>query len=78
MLHQIRKMVGLAMAISRGLVGPDVIARAWREPRLDVPIAPGLGLVLEEPHYNKYNKRYGSDGIHEVCILSVCSCLMFK
>lgn len=65
MLHQIRKMVGLAMAISRGLVGPDVIARAWREPRLDVPIAPGLGLVLEEPHYNKYNKRYGSDGIHE-------------
>uniref|UniRef100_A0A0P4W3T8 Pseudouridylate synthase 1 homolog n=1 Tax=Scylla olivacea TaxID=85551 RepID=A0A0P4W3T8_SCYOL len=65
MLHQIRKMVGLAMAISRGLVGPEVIARAWRESRLDVPIAPGLGLVLEEPHYNKYNKRYGSDGIHE-------------
>ncbi|XP_045110071.1 tRNA pseudouridine synthase A-like isoform X2 [Portunus trituberculatus] len=65
MLHQIRKMVGLAMAISRGLVGSEVIARAWKESRLDVPIAPGLGLVLEEPHYNKYNKRYGSDGIHE-------------
>ncbi|XP_050725239.1 pseudouridylate synthase 1 homolog [Eriocheir sinensis] len=65
MLHQIRKMVGLAMAITRGLVGAEVVSRAWREPRLDVPIAPGLGLVLEEPHYDKYNKRYGDDGIHE-------------
>ena len=71
MLHQIRKMVGLAMAISRGLVGSEVIARAWKESRLDVPIAPGLGLVLEEPHYHKYNKRYGSDGIHEVFMLCV-------
>ncbi|XP_071549398.1 pseudouridylate synthase 1 homolog [Panulirus ornatus] len=65
MLHQIRKMIGLAMAISRGLASADIIARAWGKDRVDVPIAPGLGLVLEEPHYDKYNKRYGSDGIHE-------------
>lgn len=67
MLHQIRKMVGLAMAISKGLTNVDVITRAWAKSKVDVPKAPGLGLVLEEPHYNNYNKKYGSDGIHEVC-----------
>ncbi|XP_068228954.1 pseudouridylate synthase 1 homolog isoform X1 [Palaemon carinicauda] len=65
MLHQIRKMVGLAIAVLRGLASPDVISKAWGKDRVDVPIAPSLGLVLEEPHYDKYNLRYGSDGIHE-------------
>ncbi|XP_045584791.1 pseudouridylate synthase 1 homolog isoform X1 [Procambarus clarkii] len=65
MLHQIRKMIGLTMAISQGLAQADIITRAWGKDRVDVPIAPGLGLVLEEPHYDKYNKRYGTDGIHE-------------
>ncbi|XP_069958192.1 pseudouridylate synthase 1 homolog isoform X1 [Cherax quadricarinatus] len=65
MLHQIRKMIGLTMAISQGLSSVDIITRAWGKDRVDVPIAPGLGLVLEEPHYDKYNKRYGTDGIHE-------------
>lgn len=71
MLHQIRKMVGLAMAVVRGLTEAEVISRAWRRERLDVPIAPGLGLVLEEPHYDKYNKRFGSDGVHEVRMVLV-------
>ncbi|XP_047494143.1 tRNA pseudouridine synthase A-like isoform X1 [Penaeus chinensis] len=64
MLHQIRKMIGLVMAICRGLASKDVISKAWMKDRVDLPIAPGLGLVLEEPHYDKYNKKYGSDGIH--------------
>lgn len=64
MLHQIRKMIGLVMAICRGLASKDVITKAWMKDRVDLPIAPGLGLVLEEPHYDKYNKKYGSDGIH--------------
>lgn len=66
MLHQIRKMIGLVMAICRGLASKDVITKAWMKDRVDLPIAPGLGLVLEEPHYDKYNKKYGSDGIHVV------------
>lgn len=65
MMHQIRKMVGLAIAVLRGLASSDVITKAWGKDRVDVPIAPSLGLVLEEPHYDKYNLRYGSDGIHE-------------
>jgi len=30
-----------------------------------VPIAPGLGLVLDQVHYDRYNTRYGADGFHE-------------
>lgn len=48
MLHQIRKMVGLAIAVVRGLAPESVISKAWQEDRLDIPVAPGLGLVLEE------------------------------
>jgi len=65
MLHQIRKMVGLAIAIVRGITDVSTISKAWDEPKLDLPVAPGLGLVLEEVHYDRYNKRYGSDGIHD-------------
>ena len=48
MLHQIRKMVGLAIAIVRGITEVDLISKAWEANKLDIPVAPGLGLVLEE------------------------------
>lgn len=65
MLHQIRKMVGVVIAICRGVTNIDVIENSWLEERLDLPIAPGLGLVLEEVHYDKYNEKFGNDGMHE-------------
>lgn len=65
MLHQIRKMIGLAIAVMRGFVDRSGITRAFGTERLDVPIAPGLGLLLEEVHYERYNKKYGGDGVHE-------------
>ncbi|XP_029645099.1 tRNA pseudouridine synthase A isoform X2 [Octopus sinensis] len=65
MLHHIRKMIGLSIAIVRGFCGKDVIDLAWKAEKVDVPKAPGLGLVLERLHYNGYNKRFGNDGIHE-------------
>uniref|UniRef100_A0A2S2Q1G7 Pseudouridylate synthase 1 homolog n=1 Tax=Sipha flava TaxID=143950 RepID=A0A2S2Q1G7_9HEMI len=65
MLHQIRKMVGVIIAICRGVANIDVIERSWKQERLDLPIAPGLGLVLEEVHYDKYNEKFGNDGMHE-------------
>lgn len=65
MLHQIRKMVGTVIAIVRGLTTRETISRAWGEARFDLPIAPGLGLVLEQVHYDRYNTRFGHDGIHE-------------
>ena len=48
MLHQIRKMMGLTIAIARGHTSTDTLHRAWKTERLDLPVAPGLGLVLEE------------------------------
>lgn len=65
MLHQIRKMVGVVIAICRNVAKHDVIERSWKHERLDLPIAPGLGLVLEEVHYDKYNGKFGNDGMHE-------------
>jgi len=62
MLHQIRKMVGLVMAVARGLVTEAVFERAWSLDRIDLPIAPPLGLVLDEVHYDQYNQRYGRAG----------------
>ncbi|GBP14389.1 tRNA pseudouridine synthase A [Eumeta japonica] len=38
--------------------------RALTEERLDLPMAPGLGLVLDTVHYRRYNERYSQDGIH--------------
>lgn len=64
MLHQIRKMVGLAIAIVRGNTTTTTLERALTEERLDLPMAPGLGLVLDTVHYERYNDRYGKDGIH--------------
>lgn len=59
MLHQIRKMIGLCIGIVRGLCDKMLIQKAWESnKRFDIPKAPGLGLLLEEVHYDHYNKRY--------------------
>ncbi|XP_060048692.1 pseudouridylate synthase 1 homolog isoform X2 [Erinaceus europaeus] len=65
MTHQIRKMVGLLLAIVKGYAPESVLERSWGPAKLDVPKAPGLGLVLERVHFEKYNQRYGHDGLHE-------------
>ncbi|XP_052102656.1 pseudouridylate synthase 1 homolog isoform X1 [Mytilus californianus] len=64
MLHHIRKMIGITIAIVRGNCGEDVIDKSWKPERVDIPKAPGQGLCLEQPHYDNYNKKYGTDGIH--------------
>ncbi|BFZ01066.1 hypothetical protein BsWGS_04105 [Bradybaena similaris] len=65
MLHHIRKMTGLAIAILRGYCGESTIEASWGPDKVDIPKAPGLGLVLETLHLDGYNKRFGSDGVHE-------------
>lgn len=47
MIHQIRKMVGLMIAIVRGHTPEDTIVRAYQQEKLDIPRAPGLGLLLD-------------------------------
>lgn len=65
MLHQIRKMIGLVIAVVKGYAREEVMERTWGEQKVDVPKAPGLGLVLERVHFDRYNKRFGGDGLHE-------------
>ncbi|KAG5680661.1 hypothetical protein PVAND_010155 [Polypedilum vanderplanki] len=65
MMHQIRRMVGLVIAIMKGFAEPYLIAHAMQKEKFNVPQAPGLGLVLEKVHYERYNKKYAEDGVHE-------------
>ena len=65
MLHQIRKMIGVCIAICKGYCNEDIIERSWGKNKMDIPKAPGLGLMLDMVHFDRYNSRYGSDGMHE-------------
>ncbi|KAK7895934.1 hypothetical protein WMY93_021259 [Mugilogobius chulae] len=65
MMHQIRKMIGLVIAVVKGYAAEDVMERSWGKEKVDVPKAPGLGLVLERVHFDRYNKKFGGDGLHE-------------
>lgn len=65
MLHQIRKMIGLIIAISRGRVKEDIFTKAFSLEKVNIPRAPGLGLMLEFVHYDLYNSRFGDDGMHD-------------
>jgi len=65
MLHQIRKMVGLGISIVRGHTSLKTMEDAWGMKRIDIPRAPGLGLMLDQIHYDRYNKRFAGDGVHE-------------
>lgn len=65
MLHQIRKMVGLVIAVIRRHTTKEIIEKAFTEEKVNVPRAPGLGLLLDFVHYDRYNYRYGTDGMHE-------------
>ncbi|XP_078668124.1 pseudouridylate synthase 1 homolog [Branchiostoma floridae x Branchiostoma belcheri] len=65
MIHQIRKMIGMMLAIVRGLAPRSMLEKAWQSGKCDIPKAPGLGLVLDKVHFDHYNRKYGGDGLHE-------------
>jgi len=62
MLHQIRKMIGLTMAVVRGFCDENVFDRVFQALKVDIPKAPGLGLLLDRVNYDTYNERFGTDG----------------
>eukprot|EP00062_Callorhinchus_milii_P021673 gi/632978632/ref/XP_007906022.1/ PREDICTED: tRNA pseudouridine synthase A, mitochondrial isoform X1 [Callorhinchus milii] len=64
-MHQIRKMIGLVIAIVKGYAPESKMQESWDEEKVDVPRAPGLGLVLDTVHFENYNRRFGNDGVHE-------------
>jgi len=60
----IRKMVGLTMAIVRGYAEVGIMDRAFGPAKVDVPRAPGLGLLLDSCFFDVYNKKYKGDPDH--------------
>ena len=73
MLHQIRKMVGMAAAVMRG-AAPEACLRAALDPDRDfnVPMAPELGLFLVGVLFQKG----GAGGVHGRQYVCVRSCGM--
>ncbi|KAJ0462845.1 putative tRNA pseudouridine(38-40) synthase [Helianthus annuus] len=57
MLHQIRKMIGVAVAVMRNCALESLIETALRpDVKINVPTAPEVGLYLEECFFSSYNE----------------------
>ncbi|KAK0389051.1 hypothetical protein NLU13_2627 [Sarocladium strictum] len=62
MMHQIRKMVGLATLLVRCGSSLDRIPESYTKVRMAIPKAPGLGLLLERPVFEMYNRKADGHG----------------
>lgn len=57
MMHQIRKMVGMAALVVRCGCDPKRIVESYGQDKISIPKAPSLGLLLERPIFDSYNKK---------------------
>lgn len=57
MMHQIRKMVGMAALVVRCGCPETRLQDSYLGSRISIPKAPGLGLLLERPVFDVYNKN---------------------
>lgn len=61
LLHQIRKMVSMALDVARGAVPLEFLDKALsKEVIIKINLAPPQGLFLEMSYYGGYNRRKGS------------------
>ncbi|KAF8022640.1 hypothetical protein BT93_F0222 [Corymbia citriodora subsp. variegata] len=59
MLHQIRKMMGLVVAIMRNCAPETLIVNALqKDVKINVPTAPEVGLYLDECFFTSYNNKW--------------------
>ncbi|XP_007010013.2 PREDICTED: tRNA pseudouridine synthase A, mitochondrial [Theobroma cacao] len=59
MLHQIRKMIGMAVAVMRNCASESLIETALRKDvSINVPTAPEVGLYLDECLFASYNQKW--------------------
>lgn len=65
MMHQIRKMVGLATLVTRCGTDPGIIRETYGPARIAIPKAPALGLLLERPVFSSYNAKAKNAGERE-------------
>ncbi|CAK7230663.1 tRNA pseudouridine synthase 1 [Sporothrix bragantina] len=58
MMHQIRKMVAMAVMVTRCGTDPGpAMELSYGPRRISIPRAPGFGLLLERPVFDSYNSR---------------------
>lgn len=57
MMHQIRKMVAMAVLCVRCATPLDRIWQSYGPTRISIPKAPGLGLLLERPVFESYSRK---------------------
>ncbi|KAG4073939.1 hypothetical protein HA402_014144 [Bradysia odoriphaga] len=60
MMHQIRKMMGLMLAVAREVTDRSIFDMVFTDRAINCPTAPGLGLVLDRLHFNSFDQKYGS------------------
>lgn len=66
MLHQIRKMIAMASLVVRTGCPVDRIPQVFENIKVNIPKAPALGLLLEQPVYEGYNQRLSDFGYNPV------------
>lgn len=65
MLNQIRRMVSAISYAARGLLDVGWFSKqAFLSERISILKTPPDGLYLNQVYYERYNRRFGSDGIH--------------
>ncbi|RKP07299.1 pseudouridine synthase, partial [Thamnocephalis sphaerospora] len=57
MLHQIRKMVSMMVLLVRTGTPLSVIGRSFAHNKINIPKAPGLGLLLEQTVFQSYSRK---------------------
>ncbi|KAF1997108.1 pseudouridine synthase [Amniculicola lignicola CBS 123094] len=57
MMHQIRKMVGMAALTVRCGTDPEIMRESFNDVTVRIPKVPGLGLLLERPVFESYNDK---------------------
>ncbi len=72
MMHQIRKMMGLMLAVIRDVIDSSIFDLAFTKRSINCPTAPGLGLVLDRLHFDEYDRKYGSEGLYEKLTWKEC------
>ncbi|KAK4448929.1 tRNA pseudouridine synthase 1 [Podospora aff. communis PSN243] len=62
MMHQIRKMIAMAVMVVRSGAPLELITQSYEHRRISIPKAPGLGLMLERPVFAEASKKAVSCG----------------
>lgn len=72
MMHQIRKMIGLILAVTREVIDSSIFDRVFTDTVINCPTSPALGLVLNRQYYDEYDRNYGSNGQYEKITWEEC------